>query len=587
MNPPKKKSPHVSELLQNGLAHHQAGRLQEAEAIYQSILKEQPQHFGVLHLLGVIAQQLRKFDIAMARYKQALAIRPDFAEAHNNLGNVLRELGRVEEAISRYEQAVTIKPDYAEAYYSLGYSLRKQGRVEEAISRYEQALAIQPDYAEAHNNLGNALQELGRGEEAISRFEQALTIKPDYAMAHINLGNTLQELSRKEDAVARFEQALAIKPDFAVAHNNLGNVLMELGRPEDAISHYEQALAIQPDFVEAHSNLAMMLNSAGQRPEALDHFKRGLEIERGNNPIDPMHMSFRLISKAKMNHDIEQFRYLASLEHETGRFQALAKLYEAVDLEIDWPSDDGMTIPLSDDHRQRLGDTYNRPIHLLEAPEVTGTTLSSNLDVEKITADYFTHCAGMTYFDDLLSPIALASLRRFLHGSTIWFDFKYLGGYLGTMLSDGLACPLILQIADDLRQTLPDIFKNHKLTESWAYKYDSRLDGIKVHADFAAINVNFWITPDTANLNPASSGLVVYDVEAPLDWGFKTYNTNQKRIYNYLSDRGSGKIVVPYGENRIVLFNSNLFHETDTIDFKLGYENRRINVTMLFGYRED
>ena len=80
---------------------------------------------------------------------------------------------------------------------------------------------------------------------------------------------------------------------------------------------------------------------------------------------------------------------------------------------------------------------------------------------------------------------------------------------------------------------------------------------------------------------------MVYDVEAPLDWNFETYNFNSKHIRKFLSDSDSGKTVVPYGENRIVLFNSNLFHETDTIDFKQGYENRRINVTMLFGNREN
>ena len=50
--------------------------------------------------------------------------------------------------------------------------------------------------------------------------------------------------------------------------------------------------------------------------------------------------------------------------------------------------------------------------------------------------------------------------------------------------------------------------------------------------------------------------------------------------------RGGNKNVIPYNENRAVIFNSNLFHETDNIDFKDGYENRRINVTMLFGKRE-
>ena len=125
------------------------------------------------------------------------------------------------------------------------------------------------------------------------------------------------------------------------------------------------------------------------------------------------------------------------------------------------------------------------------------------------------------------------------------------------------------------------------MTQLWAYKYDSHLVGIDVHADSAAVNVNFWITPDTANLTPESGGLVVYDAEAPSDWNFKSYNIDQNRIRTYLAGQNSGKTVVPYGENRIVLFNSNLFHETDTFDFKQGYENRRINVTMLFGNREN
>ena len=86
-------------------------------------------------------------------------------------------------------------------------------------------------------------------------------------------------------------------------------------------------------------------------------------------------------------------------------------------------------------------------------------------------------------------------------------------------------------------------------------------------------------------MDPASGGLVVYDVEAPLDWNFKSYNSNPIGIREFLTEHDSGKTVVPYSDNRIVLFNSNLFHETDTIEFKQGYENRRINVTLLFGNR--
>ena len=108
-----------------------------------------------------------------------------------------------------------------------------------------------------------------------------------------------------------------------------------------------------------------------------------------------------------------------------------------------------------------------------------------------------------------------------------------------------------------------------------------------VHADAAAVNVNFWVTPDEANLSPESGGLVVYKEEAPLDWRFTAYNADQGRIRQFLAQRDSGKMVVPHRQNRVVLFNSDLFHETDRFTFKPGYENRRINVTMLFGRRQD
>jgi hypothetical protein len=45
-------------------------------------------------------------------------------------------------------------------------------------------------------------------------------------------------------------------------------------------------------------------------------------------------------------------------------------------------------------------------------------------------------------------------------------------------------------------------------------------------------------------------------------------------------------VTVPYRANRAVIFDSDLFHETDRIAFKDGYLNRRINITLLYGRRE-
>ncbi len=77
------------------------------------------------------------------------------------------------------------------------------------------------------------------------------------------------------------------------------------------------------------------------------------------------------------------------------------------------------------------------------------------------------------------------------------------GGYAGAYMDDGLYDNILLQLAMELSQTLPNIIgKQHALKYLWAYKYDSDYTGINTHADEAAVNVNLWITPNEANLDP-------------------------------------------------------------------------------------
>jgi len=605
----------VDRALRKAKSHERNGQMDEAVKLYHSVLAVFPSNTRAKQGLAKLSQpkpgtlagknpsdetlnqlialynkgQIRTVTQECDRLTQEF---PQSFLLWNLLGAANNAQGKLEEAITAHNKALLIKPDFAEAHNNIGAAFQSQGKFEEASAAYNKALLIKPDYARAHYNLGITLQELGRLEEAVASYRKAIALIPDYAEAHYNLGNTLQELGKSKDAEASYRKAIAFKPDYAEAHSNLGITLRELGRSKDAEASYRKAIALKPDYADAHSNLGVTLQELGKLEAALVQYKKSFELVRGKNPVDPQHQSFRLISKAKMTHDIEQFEYLAASGYESEKFQALVNVYKAVSSEINWPTNDGEIIPLTDKYQKLLMDTYNRSIHVLEAPELPGPTLSNTLDIEKITENYFKHDFDLTYFDNFLTPVALDSIRHFLLGSTIWFDFFHKGGYIGAYLRDGLACPLFFQIAEEMRTTFPKIFKNHPLKQLWAYKYDSRaykndspLTGINAHADYAAVNVNFWVTPKAANLNSLSGGLVVYNTVAPLEWDSKTFNNDTEKILEHLEDNNNEKSVIPYNENRIVIFNSNLIHETDKFEFKEGYENRRINVTMLFGER--
>ena len=54
-----------SRTLRVGLTHHQAGRLDRAEALYRKIHLAEPEHADALHLLGVLAFQCGKMTTAL------------------------------------------------------------------------------------------------------------------------------------------------------------------------------------------------------------------------------------------------------------------------------------------------------------------------------------------------------------------------------------------------------------------------------------------------------------------------------------------------------------------------------------------
>ena len=165
-------------------------------------------------------------------------------------------------------------------------------------------------------------------------------------------------------------------------------------------------------------------------------------------------------------------------------------------------------------------------------PRSRAAPSTSAPDLAALTAQF--EGQGAIAVDDLLTPQALDSLRRFLLESTIWHDFSHIDGFVASYLEDGLACPLLLQIADELRRAFPDILGQHPLSQAWAFKGLRPQSAVDVHADDAAVSVNFWVTPTEANLDPARGGLVVSLTPPPDDWEIKDYDADQERIVTFL-----------------------------------------------------
>lgn len=219
-NQPMLNHDSIRQTLETALAHQKAGRLSEAEILYQHVLKSQPNNADAWHFLGLLSHQVGKNDVAEQLISKAISFNPN-SVAYSNLGLVLGVQGKLEESVKNYQTAIALQPNYAEAYNNLGSVYGKQGKLALAIESYQQAIVLKPNYSEAHNNLGVTFKNQHKLNEALECFQNALKITQSDASIYYNLGNVLKSQNKLTEAIVSYRRALALKPNYHEAQSSL------------------------------------------------------------------------------------------------------------------------------------------------------------------------------------------------------------------------------------------------------------------------------------------------------------------------------------------------------------------------------
>lgn len=232
------------EQLRLAIAHHQAGRRNEAEALYHDILRGNPRNATALNHLGLILRDRGNLDEAVRLIREAVTADPRDADAHNNLGTLYKTLRDLPEAEACFRRAIKLNPRSVEANFNLGTILQDQDRQEEAIAAYRAALKLRPNHVEALSNIGVGLRSLLRFEEAKEHFFRALRINPAYAPAYSNLGVVYRRQRRYDAALTAYRMAMAIDPTLINAYYNYGTCSLQTGRLDLGWPLYEHGFAL-------------------------------------------------------------------------------------------------------------------------------------------------------------------------------------------------------------------------------------------------------------------------------------------------------------------------------------------------------
>lgn len=272
-----------------------------------------------------------------------------------------------------------------------------------------------------------------------------------------------------------------------------------------------------------------------------------------------------------------------------------------------------------------IQSTYNQIVHLPSLPSVhnnddrsmivspRGVLLSTSIN-QSIINRYqmyekkFIKSGGIVIIDDLLTKQTLYNIRKFLNEAFIYHDPRM--GYIGAYGQSGvLMDPSIVMLVSALGHLFPNVLCGLPLVQIWAYKYDQSYNkfhqtnvthsGIALHADDAQVNMNIWLTKSrTDNMKETTGGLLIYpNLKSSNNDLFSKFNQSppteivQKTFMGCSSSSSSCKnkvIQVLHRSNRMVLFDSSMYHQSDggMNTFGTKYDESRINLTLLFGRKK-
>ncbi|MEE8218254.1 MAG: tetratricopeptide repeat protein [Vicinamibacteria bacterium] len=175
----------------------QAGKLDEAEALYRQVLEKDASIPEVHYNLGSIYAGWKDWTSAESSYRKVLELKPEFSEAWVALSRVYEATGRQAEALEVMIQGVAANESDSMLQYDLGVLHLNAKRSEEAEAAFQKVAALDDENFKVHYLLGVLALNRGDAEGAVSRLETYLSKAPEDA-ENVATARALLETLNKE-----------------------------------------------------------------------------------------------------------------------------------------------------------------------------------------------------------------------------------------------------------------------------------------------------------------------------------------------------------------------------------------------------
>jgi tetratricopeptide (TPR) repeat protein len=186
----------ASQLLAAGIAAYHAGRLDEAEAVSEELIRRWPELAEGYELKGALRFQAKRHEEAVQCFRRSLSLNGRNANGWNSLGVALMSLERWKEAGDAFLNTLALAPDHLAAARSLGYLLEKLERPTEAARHFLSLLQRFGPRDDILEDYIRAMVAQGRADDVLSSLPQGF----HPAAVELLTARSLLEVERWDEA---------------------------------------------------------------------------------------------------------------------------------------------------------------------------------------------------------------------------------------------------------------------------------------------------------------------------------------------------------------------------------------------------
>jgi Flp pilus assembly protein TadD len=286
----------VDQLLQRAYQAHQAGRLDDAERLYQELLAIAPDDVDGCNLLGLLCVESGQPKKAIAPLTNAVRLRPDDPQARYNLGIAHKDMAEFNKAAEQFREVVQLSPDNVDACIALANVFRADHKLDEARQAFDVSLQLDPAHKGAKQGMSDTLNEIavatnksGNADEAIELLQEAVSLHSSNAEAHMNLGVILEQTGKADAAAKAVRAAISAKPDFANAHYQLAHLRSHESTPDEIAAMqmlFDRGEMKRKDLARLAYGIGKALEKRGEYEREFDWLVKAHALMSGETEFD-------------------------------------------------------------------------------------------------------------------------------------------------------------------------------------------------------------------------------------------------------------------------------------------------------------